>query len=131
MDELKDSVQNASYEQKDPLLIYKKESFGLFRKMVEELNRTTVTVLLRSHIQEVPQQTEQEAPQAPEVPQEKKFRAPEYTETRSDSPVTPPAPAQDRPRVTAPIRSDKVVGRNDPCPCGSGKKYKNCHGANL
>lgn len=131
MDDLRDSVQNASYEQKDPLLIYKKESFELFRKMIEGLNRATVSILMRSHI-EMPQQAPQEepeAPKAPEVPQQKKVRAPEYTETRSESPAAaaPTAPAE-QPRATEPVRSDKLVGRNDPCPCGSGKKYKNCHG---
>lgn len=131
MDDLRDSVQNASYEQKDPLLIYKKESFGLFSKMVGGLNRATVSVLMRSHIPEIPQQAPgqaEEAPRAPEVPQEKKVRAPEYTETRSDAPISAPAAPPVDTRVSEPIRSDKLVGRNDPCPCGSGKKFKNCHG---
>lgn len=128
MDDLRDSVQNASYEQKDPLLIYKKESFELFRKMVEGLNKKTVSILMRSHIEMPQQQVAEEEPKAPEVPVEKKVRAPEYTETRTDSPAA--APTQE-PRITEPVHSDKVVGRNDPCPCGSGKKYKNCHGADL
>ncbi|MCQ2195530.1 MAG: preprotein translocase subunit SecA [Paludibacteraceae bacterium] len=134
MDELRDSVQNASYEQKDPLLIYKKESFELFRKMIEKLNRATVTVLMRSHIPPEmlnnASNEQAETPKAPEVPQEKKVRAPEYTETRSEEPVQQPQRVS-QPNPVEPIRSEKTVGRNDLCPCGSGKKYKNCHGANL
>ena len=141
LDELKHSVQNASYEQKDPLLIYKLESVNLFDAMVNKINNQTISILMRGQIpvQEAPA----EAPEAPQAPRQVEVRqaAPEqrqdmskYREQKVDlnDPNQQAAAAQDtreQPR-REPIRTEKTVGRNDPCPCGSGKKYKNCHGRN-
>jgi len=139
LDDLKHSVQNASYEQKDPLLIYKLESVNLFDVMVNKINNQTISILMRGQI------PVQEAPaEAPQAPRQVEVRqaAPEqhqdmskYREQKVDlnDPNQQAAAAQDtreRPR-REPIRAEKTVGRNDPCPCGSGKKYKNCHGRNV
>ena len=135
LDELKHSVQNASYEQKDPLLIFKLESVKLFDSMVDNMNNRIVSILMRSGIPEL-QQAPQEAPQ--EMPQQNK--KPEYTETKRDlneeelsDPNQAAAAAQDTrdQQRRAPIMKDKLPGRNDPCPCGSGKKFKNCHGRGI
>ncbi len=116
MDDLKQSVQNASYEQKDPLLIYKFESFNLFSAMLESLNQDALSFLLRAGIA-----LREEAPRpAAEAP---KMNMNRMTTSRSDL-VTNGG----QPRSRMPMRVEKTVGRNDPCPCGSGKKYKNCHG---
>jgi len=131
LDDLKHSVQNASYEQKDPLLIFKLESVKLFDNMVDTMNNRSVSILMRAQIPEM--QQVQEA--APEV----RVRQ-QYTESKqslSQEQMTDPnqaaAAAQDtraqQPRT--PIIKDKLPGRNDPCPCGSGKKFKNCHGRGL
>ena len=130
LDELKHSVQNASYEQKDPLLIFKLESVKLFDNMVNNMNNRIVSILMRSGIPEM-QQAPQEAPQ--EMPRQQK---PQYTETKRDlneeqlqDPNQAAAAANDtraqQPRT--PLVKDKLPGRNDPCPCGSGKKFNNCH----
>ena len=134
LDELKHSVQNASYEQKDPLLIFKLESVKLFDNMVNNMNNRIVSILMRSGIPEL-QQAPQEAPQ--EMPRQQK---PQYTETKRDlneehlqDPDQAAAAAHDtraqQPRT--PLVKDKLPGRNDPCPCGSGKKFKNCHGRGI
>ena len=120
LDDLKQSVQNASYEQKDPLLIYKFESFNLFQKMLEEVNREVVSSVLKAHI---PLQAE-----ATEAREQNKKSS--KLETRKDDYSQSVARQQDtreRQKVD-PIRVGPKVGRNDDCPCGSGKKYKNCHG---
>ena len=134
LDELKHSVQNASYEQKDPLLIFKLESVKLFDNMVNNMNNRIVSILMRSGIPEM-QQAPQEAPQ--EMPRQQN---PQYTETKRDlneeqlqDPHQAAAAAHDtraqQPRT--PLVKDKLPGRNDPCPCGSGKKFKNCHGRGI
>ena len=120
MDDLKQSVQNATYEQKDPLLIYKFESFNLFKAMLESLNKDILSFLFRSHI---PLRDASQA-KAP-VPE----RKPDMTQMRtSRSDLATNGPDQ---KSRMPVHVEKTVGRNDPCPCGSGKKYKNCHGKNL
>ncbi len=122
MDDLRGSVQNASYEQKDPLLIYKIESYGLYEKMQTETNFSAVSVFMRAQIpiqQRAPENV-QEA--APEKKEEKK-----YVEERSEE----PSHATRQPQRVDPIHAAPHVGRNDLCPCGSGKKYKNCHGKDL
>ncbi|MBQ8673585.1 MAG: preprotein translocase subunit SecA [Bacteroides sp.] len=139
LDELKHSVQNASYEQKDPLLIYKLESVNLFDAMVSKINSQTISILMRGQLP-MP-----EAPaDAPQAPRQMEVRqaAPEqrqdmskYREQKTDlsDPNQQAAAARDtreQPR-REPIRAEKTVGRNDPCPCGSGKKFKNCHGRNI
>ncbi|MDR1003655.1 MAG: SEC-C domain-containing protein [Prevotellaceae bacterium] len=125
LDELKHSVQNASYEQKDPLLIYKLESVTLFDSMVEKINNQTVSVLMRGQI---PVQEPQDVRQAaPERRQDmSKYR--ENKQNLSDPHQQAAAGRDTRETRREPVRVEKTVGRNDPCPCGSGKKYKNCHG---
>ncbi len=128
LDELKHSVQNASYEQKDPLLIFKLESVNLFDNMVDKINNETVAVLMRGQIPvQEPEQVREAAPEAPAPRQQ-------YHESKQDlgDPNQQAAAARDtRETRREPIRSERTVGRNDPCPCGSGKKYKNCHGRGL
>ena len=130
LDELKQSVQNASYEQKDPLLIFKLESVTLFDNMVNQINDQTVTILMRGQI---PVQDPEQAKEAPAPTRAE--RRQQYRETKHDLNADPnqEAAAQNDTRAQRrePIRVDKPIGRNDPCPCGSGKKYKNCHGRNL
>jgi preprotein translocase subunit SecA len=132
LDELKHSVQNASYEQKDPLLIFKLESVKLFDNMVNTMNNRSISILMRAQIPVV--QELQEA-----APEEHTQRS-QYTESKQNltqeqmtDPNQAAAAAQDtraqQPRT--PIVKDKLPGRNDPCPCGSGKKFKNCHGRGL
>ena len=118
MDDLKQSVQNATYEQKDPLLIYKFESFNLFSQMLEDLNKDVLSFLLRSHI---PLRDANEAPR--QAPQQRRPDMTQMQTSRTDL-VTNGGQA----KSNAPVHVEKQVGRNDPCPCGSGKKYKNCHG---
>jgi len=118
MDDLKQSVQNASYEQKDPLLIYKLESFNLFKDMLEKMDRDILSFLFRAHI---PLRDAQDVSQAPSRPAQKV----NYQTSRTDLVTN----GEQGPK--APVRVEKQVGRNDPCPCGSGKKYKNCHGKGL
>ena len=132
LDDLRHSVQNASYEQKDPLLIFKLESVTLFDKMVNKINDHTVSILMRGQIpvQEKEQNNVKVAPEPNRSrPQQK------YNETKVDlNDANQQAAAQRDTRENAkrePIRVEKTVGRNDPCPCGSGKKFKNCHGKNL
>jgi preprotein translocase subunit SecA len=117
MDDLKQSVQNATYEQKDPLLIYKFESFNLFSTMLEELSKQVSSFLLRANIPLRDGQTA-EAPAAPRKPDMSQMNT-----SRTDL-VTNAG----EPKSKMPVHVDKQVGRNDPCPCGSGKKFKNCHG---
>ncbi|MDR0746044.1 MAG: SEC-C domain-containing protein, partial [Mediterranea sp.] len=125
LDELKHSVQNASYEQKDPLLIYKLESVTLFDTMVEKLNNQTISILMRGQIPvQDPGQVRQAAP-------ERRQDMSKYREVKQDlnDPNQQAAAQRDTREVKRePVRAEKTVGRNDPCPCGSGKKYKNCHG---
>ena len=130
LDELKHSVQNASYEQKDPLVIFKLESVKLFDDMVDQMNNKIVSILMRAQIPVMEQQEVKEA--APDKPSQR------YTEEKVDlNDSAQQAAAQHDTRETAakqhhePIVKDKLPGRNDPCPCGSGKKFKNCHGKGL
>ena len=129
LDELKHSVQNASYEQKDPLLIYKLESVNLFDAMVNKINNETISILMRGQIPvQEPQEVRQAAP-------ERRQDMSRYQEQKQDlsDPNQQAAAARDtreQPK-REPFRAPKTIGRNDPCPCGSGKKYKNCHGRNL
>ena len=129
LDELKHSVQNASYEQKDPLVIFKLESVKLFDDMVNQMNNRIVGTLMRAQIPEIQREEVREA--APEQ------RSQRYTEQKDD--LTDPAQRaaanhdtrQNTEARRQPIHKEKLPGRNDPCPCGSGKKFKNCHGRGL
>ena len=129
LDELKHSVQNASYEQKDPLLIFKLESVNLFDNMVNKMNDQTVSILMRGQI------PEPDPNQVREAPAQNRQQRRQYTENRNSDlgdPNQRAAAGRDtRQQVREPIRVDKTPGRNDPCPCGSGKKFKNCHGQGL
>jgi preprotein translocase subunit SecA len=129
MDELRHSVQNASYENKDPLLIYKLESFDLFRKMVDEMNRKTVSVLMRGQIPvREPEQVRQATPE--KKTDFSKYRT-QKDEIAANRRVQGEVAGRDtREHRREPVRAEKAVGRNEPCPCGSGKKYKNCCGKN-
>jgi preprotein translocase subunit SecA len=133
LDDLRQAVQNASYEQKDPLLIYKFESFNLFKAMVERNNKAVVSTLVKGHI------PIQRADEVREAPLRRQVEAPRLNLQKDEFPNAgmpprgpmpgggmPPAPQQ--PQHVQPIRVEKQVGRNEPCPCGSGKKFKQCHG---
>ena len=130
LDDLKQSVQNASYEQKDPLLIYKLESFGIFRRMLDALNRRAIAILLRGQI---PTANPEEVRQAQEQ------RRQDYSRYRTQKDSVARAAQQSGQAAAAgrdtrevqrpePIHVEKKPRPNDPCPCGSGKKYKQCHG---
>ena len=121
LDELKHSVQNAHYEQKDPLLIYKFESFNLFKQMIQKINTDVISFLMRANVpmQDGSQVKEQRA---------RAIDRSKLKEQRNDLLSQANSNTQER-QVTQPVHVEKKVGRNDPCPCGSGKKYKNCHGA--
>ena len=120
LDDLKEAVQNASYEQKDPLVIYKLESFNLFKAMLEKINEDVISFLMRADIPTQDPNTVRES--RPQGIDKSKIR-----EQRQDLLAQSHSDTQQR-QVTQPIRKEVKVGRNDPCPCGSGKKYKNCHG---
>ncbi len=148
MDELRKSVQNASYEQKDPLVIYKIEAFELWKKMLYEMNSKSVATLMRGRLAVVDYEEAKEAEakaaearamqeQATQAQARSSYNPyANYSTTRDAYPgesaqrqaaasVNRPAPAQQ------PVKAGPKIGRNDPCPCGSGKKYKNCHGKNM
>ncbi|MCX7986576.1 MAG: preprotein translocase subunit SecA [Bacteroidales bacterium] len=128
MDDLKQSVQNAAYEQKDPLLIYKFESFQLFKNMVEKMNRQIVSMLVKAHIEG----TDPNAMQRAQMPRRMDMSRLSLNKHEAPSLTNPSELATNRDQQKVqPIRVEKKIGRNDPCPCGSGKKYKNCHGQNL
>jgi preprotein translocase subunit SecA len=121
MDDLKQSVQNASYEQKDPLLIYKFESFELFKKMIHKINKDVVSYLVKGDIffQNQAGLKEAKLPKGIDRSQMKEQRGDLLSQANSDT--------QEKSKPQ-PVKVEKRVGRNDPCPCGSGKKYKQCHG---
>ena len=121
MDDLKQSVQNAAYEQKDPLLIYKFEAYELFKNMIDKMNREVVSLLMKAHI------PLRDPSQVQEARQRQKLDMSKYETSRTDA----LAASNTQERNREPVRVEKKVGRNDPCPCGSGKKFKNCHGRNL
>ncbi|MGD9928774.1 MAG: preprotein translocase subunit SecA [Mangrovibacterium sp.] len=128
MDDLKQSVQNAAYEQKDPLLIYKFESFNLFKQMIQKVNKDIVSTLMKGHIpiSDPSQVREAEAARRTDMSRysTQKSEMPELAGRRQ-------AAEKREPQKVQPVRVEKKVGRNDPCPCGSGKKYKSCHGKGL
>lgn len=133
MDDLKQSVQNAVYEQKDPIVIYKMEAFNLFKGMLANMNKEVVSFLFKGEIPTQQPGEVQEARTAPR-PADARVRAskPELVSSTSREPSGMPEgmPMEDTREVqkTQPIRVEQRIGRNDACPCGSGKKYKNCHG---
>lgn len=133
MDDLKQSVQNAVYEQKDPLVIYKMESFGMFKKMLSEIYQDLLSMLFQARIQGT-----EEAVIAGAAPARRSSvtgggPSPALTATKAEygprtaAPAGPSAPAA-QPAPPPPLRVGPKIGRNDPCPCGSGRKFKACHG---
>jgi len=123
MDDLRSSVQYASYEQKDPLLIFKLESFDLFKTMSNELNDDIGSFLVKASLPASMGKVQQAG--------DKKYEDLSKLKTSREGPTgskTKPGEPEKK-KVTQPIRTEKKVGRNEPCPCGSGKKYKKCHGA--
>lgn len=135
MDELKQSVQNAVYEQKDPLLIYKLEAFDLFKNMVTEVNKEVISFLFKGNL---PNQEKQQVEQA-RTPQRTDYSRMKTGRENMGALTNPQSNGRrqqdedeqqmpDEPKKMEPVRVGPKVGRNDPCPCGSGKKYKNCHG---
>ncbi|MCQ2308710.1 MAG: preprotein translocase subunit SecA [Bacteroidales bacterium] len=120
LDDLKQSVQNATYEQKDPLVIFKLESFNLFKEMVMKINSEVISFLMKS---DLPQQDPNKVREHRAKPADRS----KLREQRNDLLSQAHSNTQEN-QVTQPIHVEKKVGRNDPCPCGSGKKYKNCHG---
>ncbi len=145
LDQLRQSVQNAAYEQKDPLVIYKVESFHLFENMLSELNVKAVSALMRGQIavrtQEPAPEQPEDAPQPKPEPELKETKAElprrqNYRETKEELPGSSEqreaaSARQGEQQKPMPAKAAPKVGRNDPCPCGSGKKFKNCHGRGL
>lgn len=126
MDDLKQSVQNARYEQKDPIIIYKMEAYNLFKTMLAGMNKDIVSFLFKGEIpgqQQEPQNIQAARPEAPKV---------KVKETKEELSSPTGVSEEDLntqdPQITQPIRKEQAIGRNDECPCGSGLKYKNCHG---
>lgn len=120
MDDLKQSVQAATYEQKDPLLIYKFESFEMFKVLITRINREIESFLVKGDLPiQTPTLKEAKLPSRLDLGKLKEERTDLLSQAHSDT--------QQR-QITQPIKAEKKVGRNDPCPCGSGKKYKHCHG---
>jgi preprotein translocase subunit SecA len=130
MDDLKQSVQNAVYEQKDPIIIYKMEAYNLFRDMLASMNKEIVSFLFKGGIpgqQQAPEDIKEARPVAPQPAN--------LTASKQDLSSPTGVSEEDsfdtrKQQVTQPIRKEQAVGRNDECPCGSGLKYKNCHGKN-
>ncbi|MGB4399407.1 MAG: preprotein translocase subunit SecA [Daejeonella sp.] len=128
MDELKQSVQNAVYEQKDPLIVYKMEAFNMFKQMLATVNKDVVNFLFRGNIpNQEPEQVREARPQPRQDMSKLKVSKPELAQSANGVPVDDTRELQ----KTQPIRVEQKIGRNDQCPCGSGKKYKNCHGVGL
>ena len=119
MDDLKQSVQNASYEQKDPVVVYKLESYNLFAEMLENLNQDVLSFLFKAFV------PLQDRPQQPQRAVRPKTDMSRYQARHTD------LTTNGEQKANTPVKVDKQVGRNDPCPCGSGKKYKQCHGKGL
>ena len=125
LDDLKQAVQNASLEQKDPLVIYKLESFNLFKEMIIKSNKEVISLLMKGGL---PSENNQQT-QAKFVQEQPKQKKEKLTESRDEN-IVEEQNAQQKPK-TQPIRVEAKIGRNDPCPCGSGKKYKSCHGQGI
>jgi preprotein translocase subunit SecA len=118
MDDLKQSVQNAVYEQKDPLLIYKFESFNLFKELIFKINKEIVSFLLKSGL---PSSSDQ-------ITEEKNTNTNKDLQTSRPENTTSNNSENQKAQKAQPVRVEQKINRNDPCPCGSGKKYKKCHG---
>lgn len=141
MDELQNAVRNVSYENKDPLVVFKVEAYELFRTMVEEMNQKATEIIMRGHLNVAPPQQEQQAPAVnvreqyddPRANDRRRYREQkdEYEEAQEARYRAGMSASQQQQEKKQPYVAEKKIGRNDPCPCGSGKKFKNCHGKNL
>lgn len=141
MDELQNAVRNVSYENKDPLVVFKVEAYELFRTMVEEMNQKATEIIMRGHLNVAPPQQEQQAPAVnvreqyddPRANDRRRYREQkdEYEEAQEARYRAGMSVSQQQQEKKQPYVAEKKIGRNDPCPCGSGKKFKNCHGKNL
>jgi preprotein translocase subunit SecA len=125
MDDLRQSVQNAAYEQKDPLLIYKLESFNLFKTMINTVNRKVVSILSKAFIPLSNPDEVREAEERKRMDMSRMQTGRTGIESGGGA-----QPNKEQPKAQ-PVKVEKRVGRNDLCPCGSGKKFKNCHGQHL
>jgi preprotein translocase subunit SecA len=130
MDDLKQSVQNATYEQKDPLLIYKFESFNLFKQLVNEVNKDVVSTLMKGHIpiQDPEQVREADTRRRTDM---SRYKTQKSELPNAESPMSGANTNTQEHSRPQPVKVEKRVGRNDPCPCGSGKKFKHCHGVGI
>jgi preprotein translocase subunit SecA len=132
MDELKTSVQNAVYEQKDPLIVYKFESFELFKTMMNSVNKEMISFLMRANLPNENINTMQQAKvQAQRQEQTQTSRTEVSSSNQNQQNQNPQYDQNEQPvqqKIQPVVRTEQKIGRNDPCPCGSGKKYKNCHG---
>ena len=130
---MRNSVQNARYEQKDPLVLYKLDSAKLFDDMVEVINNDTISILMRGQIPlQEPQQVQQAAPERRQDMSQLRENKRDAETVSGGDPAQQAAAAHDtREQQRTPYVAPKTVGRNDPCPCGSGKKFKNCHGKGI
>jgi preprotein translocase subunit SecA len=126
MDDLKQSVQNAAWEQKDPLLIYKFESYQLFSNMLNKVAHDMVSMLVKAHI---PLREDSDTSKIRKADQQRRTDMSRMQTKREDRQLSASS-GSDTAQSNAPVRVEKKIGRNDLCPCGSGKKYKNCHGSN-
>jgi preprotein translocase subunit SecA len=131
MDDLRSNVQHARFEQKDPLLIYKFESYELFKQMINRVNAEAASFLMKAALP-VQQAAPVAQPRKKETPrlQTSKAGVENLSERMSSQRQSAGGRTAPPPKKVEPIRTEKKVGRNDPCPCGSGKKYKQCHGKN-
>ena len=127
MDDLKESVRNAVYEQKDPLLVYKLEAYDLFKNLLQTINSEAVSFLLRGNIP-IPQESENQGRNFREAPQNVRTISNRQLKTERRDMLSQSNSNTQGPQKQQPVRVEKKIGRNDPCPCGSGKKYKNCCG---
>jgi preprotein translocase subunit SecA len=128
MDDLKQSVQNASLEQKDPLVVYKLESFNLFREMIAKTSKDIISFLMKGGLPIEENNNSKPKLQKAQFTQEPIQQKPKEKLVESRS--AEEAQEQQKPKQQ-PIRVEQKIGRNDPCPCGSGKKYKSCHGVGV
>jgi len=127
LDDLRQSVRNAQYEQKDPLLIYKFEAFELFTAMIDKVNKDVISTLMKAHIP-IKDPNSVKRAEAPKKMDLSKFEANKDEMNTYNDPSGGGKGKDGRTQAQQPVRVEKKVGRNDPCPCGSGKKYKACHG---
>jgi len=131
MDDLKTSVQSAVYEQKDPLIIYKFESFELFKQLVEKINKDILSFILKGNIAVQNPQQVTEAKSQPKVDTSRLKASHDESVSTLTGGGGNAASIPKQEQKSQPVRVEQKIGRNDPCPCGSGKKYKSCHGAGV